>query len=1503
MAITWTDLRPWKGDQKTAFEELCCQLAAHEPKPLGAHFIRKGAPDAGVECYWTLPDGAEHAWQAKFFLQGVGRSQWRQLDESVKTALEKHPRLAVYTVCLPLDRQDPRLKDQEWFLEAWNRRVEKWKGWARQRGMEVEFTYWGDHEIWERLSREEHRGRVYFWFNRELFSEQWFDRRRNEAIANAGERYTPALNVELPIAKLFEGLGRTEVFFDDFRRIYGHVKKISGDLLSLPRREGVTVAGEDLGRSVDAVLTYIQGLWSCTVEKLDLEGLTKRSEAARSELQKYLQSLNEALRASQDQEGRGSIKSASRSFEAHRLSQVLWEIDALAESYSALVANAAALALVGSAGAGKTHLFCDIATHRLATGRPTVLLLGEQFVNGEPWAQIVQLLGLSCSREEFLGALEASAEVRGAKALILIDALNEGEGKDLWSSHLPGMLALCEHYPWISVGVSIRSSYEDLVIPKQLFASGRVVRAVHHGFAEKGHEAMARFFSAFGLKMPSVPPLLPEFKNPLFLKLFCQGLKNKGLYEVPGGFHGITAIFDLFVNSVNERLARKLDFDEQDRLVHGAAEALAERMADAGEWWIERDQAKSVINGFLPVRGYERSLFRHMLAEGVLSEDRAFVRGKLQVVIRFTYERLGDHQIARFLLDRHLDPEDVPGSFSPGTPLGALVANEEACYMNRGLLEAFSLQLPERFGTEMLEVAPQVADCQPMRMSFVASLPWRGMGSFSNRTREVMNRFVFSYPDSSDALLDALLTVAATPGHPYNADFLHERLMKERMAERDAWWSIFLHEQIGAEGAVDRLVGWAWSSHDKSHLDDESVRLASKALAWFLTTSNRFLRDQSTKALVALLTPRIHILHDLLRDFARVDDPYVVERVLAAAYGCALRARNCAAAADLAWEVYRLVFKTGKPMVHVLARDYARGIIEWALRCGAKLKISRKKIRPPYRSSWPKKIPSERALAMYSKTTQGMPEEEVARFEIYHSTRSLGDFARYVIGTNSNRSYWSRRRLGEEESPSAGTVYARFERDLTPRQSRLWEEYRRARALEAFPKIRLEEGMVLILAEKKAHSAEAKKAEMDLRKSLRGRKRRDLDETVIPFLDGDIQEQATFDLRVAQRWVLRRVFELGWTVDRFGRFDRGIARRNHNRAPRKAERIGKKYQWIAWHEFLARLADNFEFLGRPWSHAGEVHYDGPWQIGARDIDPSYLLRSAPAGEVRNRQGAWWSTLEYNPSANGKSDLVWVVDGGDVPCADGLIEVTHSEDGSQWLVLETNVSWDEALPLEEDPDEKMCRRLWYQIRSYIVRRDDADQLFEWASQQRFTGGWMPESVEIHSDVFLGEMFWAPAFEEFWSEVRREGEWTRGEGDRCPCPVLVPVCQYYWGEGFDCSVEESVWMNCPTPWLVERGGWRWSGTEGRFVDPGGCLVAMDPSVETPGPGALLVRREAILRVLEENDCEILWTVLGHKQVLPAGFAADSVGWLEVNGAYRLREGKLEGGLWAEVKEPSE
>lgn len=210
MTSVWANLREFDGSRATAFEELCSQLARYE-SPAGADFVRTGNPDAGVECYCTLSNGAEWGWQAKFFERALTPTQWNQLDGSVKKALDSHPRLTRYYVCVPRNRADGRRPDITTEMQKWHERVAKWRDWAADREMDVEFVWWGESELWDRLSQQEHSGRLEFWFGEpELFVESWFKGRLDEAVASAGARYTPELHVELPIAQTLELFGRTD---------------------------------------------------------------------------------------------------------------------------------------------------------------------------------------------------------------------------------------------------------------------------------------------------------------------------------------------------------------------------------------------------------------------------------------------------------------------------------------------------------------------------------------------------------------------------------------------------------------------------------------------------------------------------------------------------------------------------------------------------------------------------------------------------------------------------------------------------------------------------------------------------------------------------------------------------------------------------------------------------------------------------------------------------------------------------------------------------------------------------------------------------------------------------------------------------------------------------------------------------------------------------------------------------------------------------------------------
>lgn len=145
ITLDWNGIRPLNGGRDKGFEELCSQLARAEI-PTSARFVRKGTPDAGVECYAILTDGTEWGWQSRYF-DALGDSQWQQIDHSIAAAIEKHRCLVRYYVCVPLDLPDARIDGRKSAKDRWDEHVTKWSEWAQAKNRSIEFVWWGKRGV------------------------------------------------------------------------------------------------------------------------------------------------------------------------------------------------------------------------------------------------------------------------------------------------------------------------------------------------------------------------------------------------------------------------------------------------------------------------------------------------------------------------------------------------------------------------------------------------------------------------------------------------------------------------------------------------------------------------------------------------------------------------------------------------------------------------------------------------------------------------------------------------------------------------------------------------------------------------------------------------------------------------------------------------------------------------------------------------------------------------------------------------------------------------------------------------------------------------------------------------------------------------------------------------------------------------------------------------------------------------------------------------------------
>lgn len=1512
--IRWSQIRAHLGSQDAAFEELCAQLARHEPGfPAGSRFVRKGRPDAGVECYWRTPAGAETAWQAKYVLNSPTTSQWGDCDKSVKRVLASHPDLSRYIFCFPTDLADERAKGKKSAQDRWDARVKKWEGWASERGMAVAFELWNSSALLDRLSRDQHRGRVWFWFDVVGLTPEWFRRKLDSTTLDLDQRYQPDLHVEVEVQQALDALvgadGAAVALDDRITGVRTQWDRLPIAALSAWHPAELQDATASLQRALDEALA----LDPQSVEPVGRAPALSTLDRVATEIGALADDLLGDL-------GEGDDRNA-RLGAYHRLAALQRSVDELRHHILRTLhfAEEPFMLLAGRAGMGKSHIAAHLADRLVSEDRPAVMLLGEHFQPGEPWPQIAARLGLAgLAGDSILGALESAAQASGRRALLVVDALNEhGAGvHKMWRTRLAGMRAEFLRFPSVAVLLTLRTPFEEAVLPAPLRVGDHIVR--HGGFAGRESDALTSFLASFRLPPPRTPLLLPEFSNPLFLKLYCETLRARLDRGEALDLDGFVPVLDAWLDEAEGRAAEQMDADVRDRLVHRGVAALAEAISENGLRPLELRRAKAVLEEVQSSVRHSRSLFKALVDQCIIVEVPHWDEGA--PTIRFQYERMQDVFVARAVVSSHLATRVPLTDLATSPAMAALLTNP---WSGVGVLDALANLLPTEHGIELTEVLSEEVYGDGVER-VIAALPGRPARSIGHTLLALVRRELdCREAEELGVLLDVLLLVSGEPHHPLNARFLHDWLSPLSMHDRDLCWSAALaHHHESGTSATQRLIDWARTSASHDALEPEARLLTGFALGWMLSTSHRPLRDQATKALVRLFDRDLHTLATWLSVMQEVNDPYVVERALAAAYGAATRAPTTAGVGPLAQLVYDRWFVPGPPPVHLLARDYARNIVEFAAARGQLARnVDIGRVRPPYVSEWIE--PAESLEELKAKFGGG-------RSQLLSSMVGGGDFDRYCVGSNSWRFPWLATRWGEAGRPGRETVLEDFEQTLDADQTALWEEYgqsrdsgqwlRRAKWVLSAAAESGEEDLLepdgggrgdesdlatwkawIITQEPDALQAEGDRWEREaldeLERSLKPEQLARLRERVLGAMDDSFDRlKDDFDLGLARRWLLQCVLDLGWDEATLGALDRRLHRQYRGRTAHKSERLGKKYQWIALHRFLATVADHFRFRGD--GEEANAGYEGPWDVDRRDLDPTCLL--AATGEERFKTPrAWWTPVTFDPARGEESNKKWLTQPRSLPDPRRLLEVSGPRfPGVRWVPLNLSLRWDEprTADLKRVRTEQRSLSLW--SHAYVVRTEHLESTLAWARPQNFYSSWMPSVPQLTPRLMLRERGWGPAWAAMTTPWHGTRGWSQSSGGRdLPHPVL-PTWDYYMAElsTHDTSIEDSFNLCLIDPLLQEELGLVHGRSDGHFVDAKNDVAGFDPTVRERGPGALLLRSD-LIEVLADRGLSIIWTLSGEQraqELAPGGYPDGLLGRTEVSGAFVRREAGWEGTL---------
>jgi hypothetical protein len=1421
--------------QRDSFESLLKVLARREKIHGAVEFQPNDGRggDGGVEALWLLSDGSKVGYQSKFF-SSLEDAQWRQMDKSVTQALATHPQLVKYIFALPFDltpNRGPKAmgKSQQ---EKWDDCVTKWKAEAEKLSISVSFELWGATVLTDKLMEHGNGPLREHWFGEVVLDSQWFQNQISKSVKKLDDRFNPDDHVEVSIEGLFDAIVRGPATRKALSTAIDGLLKNTVPNIEFTITNVVPDQDKLKAMQLDwDLLTLEKPMIPSTPDKpwmwIKLADAANRISTNASEVLRPFYLID---KDAQSKEDKLQLEAVSHSLRA--LASAAYQIERTFSSKGLVAESRQCALLLGEAGSGKSHVLGQVASRRVEQGLPTILILGQDISDAPFWSQLGQLLGIKGnSAEEILGTLNAIGERLSTRTLILFDAINEGVGAHYWKHWLPSVVASVQSYPFVATVFSCRDVYAEYAIPKGLSSS--LPQYYIQGFSspEERERAAIEYLDKKGISRPNTPWLSPEFSNPLFLKSTSEALAAKGATEFPRGLHGVSQLMALYLESFSARMGlQSATSTEISRTLKRIVGAIAVQMADDEQDFLAVDKASEIIDGFIGNRSapegktwldvfVQTNLFRR--DPPPYYADDAHLRSPSEL-IRFSFQRFQDFLMADALVDKVLEENrkvvstkrigllkrlwttinfkisnfqksKADGDIKKTGALNFLFVEGDPSQRTRhdfaGLISALSTIYPERVGSEFVLSLPNWekhwSQGHPFQPAFAESFKWRRLDAFSDDTLDLLNSLDSGWADP----LRLLLEVSITIDHPYNANRLHDNLKRFSLAERDSYWTQWINYSSREElSQIDRIVSWSLSAVG-GKANAQHIELAATVLAWSLSSSHMTMRDRATKALASLFLKHAVAFENVLHNMKDCNDPYIVERVYAAAFGACCSDPNSDRLQSYSQLVFDAAFASGKPPVALLTRDYALGVIELAEfhgSTGSKVDLSR--CYHPFSTEPPQLGLTKNEVEEIAKASG---DERILR----SAGSEWGDYGKYSI-PGRVRSFLTTPLSEPSPKSMVELKKACYDEIVAGRQDRI-------NALEAYEESTRFSGQInfrIVGREESAETAEKVRDEDEERTSnlrkgfetlLTDDERRRMSEEY--FRDGKSNEDYEHvSIQQCRWWITKRAYELGWTKALFPRdgYDGGYSRHEND-----LERIGKKYQRIALDEIEARLADNFWSL-QGWDSRPNIYRHSHHEF-RRNLEPTILPNNSRLTRDHSDEDAWIIEPKIELPEVGEVELQNWPRQCDPGASAADIVHRHSPDGRDWVVLYDHVQDRSSYTEDGGRDHNFRMEEFRFFQCVLVPTGRAKGLAKHLHDQQEIDVWSFKPIEYVDGPYIGEAFWRDT----WESIKLSDGNRKTPGN---FPIAIPVAFYQWESHLDKTLPDGLSTYLPQRWFAEELG---------------------------------------------------------------------------------------------------
>ena len=1023
----------------------------------------------------------------------------------------------------------------------------------------------------------------------------------------------------------------------------------------------------------------------------------------------------------------------------------------------------------GEPGIGKTHILAKMCSKLTLNKEPLFLfILGFKFTTNENiLIQLQKIAGSEFSFEDYLVYLNEYGKDRNSIVFFIIDAINEGNYLNL--SKKDGLYQLIreiENKEFLKLIISFRSDYEQLLVSdevKKKIDSGLVSEILHHGLDIDTIESVYKFFNIYGIGFCPLDYIDENYTNPLYVRLLCECLSKVNnvltnnsspfielfkeiqkikdedikddLKKLGNQLFGDEPILNLFLNEFNSNLIKK----RQRKLSY----------LEIAEFnFFKRDYNISP-SVFLPILT-RNCIFVSDIAEKESDKNYSFF-----------YDKLTDYSIASYLFtdfvkvkNYHLQPlvDYLNLELSKDNSKSSLyyfVTPQVFNFIDMLYTDKLSRDCNKEtyFAVEKSIYSIKDMDVRQQYLDeYVKSYKWRSNKSIRP---EFFFEFCLKNNITLDLFFEVLISCSLKKSSPLNAEFLHSYLLDMTINERDKEWTTYINDCFGSdESRVYQIITSLLNEANFINnlvKDRDRTFLLLVLFSWILTSSNRKLRDETSKAMIVVLKHHLDLVIPLLNKFSNVKEPYVIQRLYGIVLGSIIQ--SCIAnkqdiCSSISLFVYKNIFAKDIVYEDILLRDNARLIIEYTysfFKSTFSSEIDLEKVRPPYRSHDIQSNIKEYEVPNYIGASEIMNSMKISTEGALY-----GDFGRYVF------------------------------------ESALYDFDCDKLALKNY-------SMNIIFNEIGYNKA---LSDYDCSRS-------------ISYYPGQTD---------------------------------------------KSERIGKKYQWIAFYKILALASDHFSLIDRYSPYENRRNYEGAWEPYVRDFDPTLvskdiLKKQSLVEEISKKENCVVFSEKIDPNDK------------DLPL--NLKTITDNlivqDDKYEWVSLYSFFQ-------KYSAGEEKNKLITCIINGFFIKTTELQQYHKVDKKILLKAIKLTNAFEVPSTYtsYLKEYPWSQSCNDL-IEACNSGLEVTG-GDQKINSILEKLtyscCYLLWEEEYDFSKGSSESRFLPNKDLFDKCKLSFSDSNCELINGNNEVVSISCSGHSPSFNKLVIRKDILDSYLKSNGLSLIF-----------------------------------------------